>query len=706
MSTSTSPPRPRVATCGTSGAALPVVASGGLVGVLAAITDLARMGGAEAPAVLPWVAAGASGLLVFLGCSLGVVVVLMLCLGDLVAARVGRVLAGAAAKLPRVLRRVRIIRAVIDAMLLTPAVYVVGRKVFAGRGLAASSVADAGPWLFLGATLGGAVGASLLLRALAPRIEARHPAATVGATVVGLAVAALLLVAERTQQVEAYFYLHVVAVLLAAASALWALHAALLPALRRVGPLSLGAVALGAAGAAASGWTDRDDVRLYLRYTHMVTTIATEGIRSAWDLDGDGYSPLLGGGDCDDLDPARNPLRVDVPGGVDADCDGVPGAPPEPPPAAPPVRDVGGVEDLRSRLRGANLVFIVADALRADRVLGPRVDAFPAMRALAASSVRWTDAWSASASTRYAVPAMFHGALRQVQTGPTVLGRLRDGGWQTAMVLLARADKVFPDLLLQVDEVVRTPTDTDRFPTGDRTTADALAWLDGRDVARPFALVVHFMDAHQWHRIDDPATLAAELEGGAVGRYDQVVGLLDRSVGALLDGLRVRGLDRDTIVVLVADHGEALGERGNRTHARQIYPGLTRVPVLIRAPGLVPRDLVATAGLVDVAPTLLDLLRLPPLEDIDGISLAPALVDAVPVPDRPLFMVDREQVGVVYGEWMMVHTPQLGTEELLRTDAWDPAVPAYRADLSVEHPDLARRLLGWLRLRFDAPFPP
>lgn len=696
---------------GPRGASLPVVAAGGLVGLLAGATDLARMVGAEAPEGLAWIAAGAVGLLVALGLGLGAVVVLLLRLGDLVAATLSRLSPRALAGLGPAwegpwTRLARAARAAIDAGLLVPAVYVVGRKVFAGRGLAASSFADAGPWLFLAATLGGAVVASAVLRALAPRIEARRLPVTAGATVAGLALAAALIGAERTQQVEAYFYLHVIAVVLAACSALWALHAALLPALRRLGPLTVGGAALLAAGVAASGFSDRNEARLFLHGTHMVTTIATEGVRSLWDLDRDGYSPLLGGGDCDDLDPGRHPLRADAPGGGDADCDGVPGAPPAPPPAAPPLPAADGVGPLRERLRGANVVFIVVDALRADWVLGPRVAAFPALRSLAEGSVRWTDAWSTSASTRYAVPAMFHGALRLEQTGPSLLGRLRDGGWQTAFVLLARADQVFPDLLRQVEDVVRTPTDTDRHPTGDKTTADALAWLDRRDPERPFALAVHYLDAHQWHRIDDPATLAAEVDGGPAGRYDRVVGMLDGSIGALLEGLRTRGLDRDAVVVLVADHGEALGERGNRTHARQVYPGLTRVPVLIRAPGLPPRDLTATAGVVDIAPTLLDLLGLPPLEGADGLSLAPALVEDVPVPERPLYMVDREQVGVVAGAWMLVHTPQLATVELLRTDAWRADVPAHRADLSRQHPDVTARLLGWLRLRFDAPFPP
>src|SRR4030095_9069204 len=84
--------------------------------------------------------------------------------------------------------------------------------------------------------------------------------------------------------------------------------------------------------------------------------------------------------------------------------------------------------------------------------------------------------------------------------------------------------------------------------------------------------------------------------------------------GVLLDGLRARGLDRSTLIVVVADHGERFGQhRGIFVHTLAIYDENVRVPMFIAAPGLsLSRRVWRIASLIDVAPTIADLLGVEP----------------------------------------------------------------------------------------------
>src|SRR6185295_2780463 len=117
--------------------------------------------------------------------------------------------------------------------------------------------------------------------------------------------------------------------------------------------------------------------------------------------------------------------------------------------------------------------------------------------------------------------------------------------------------------------------------------------------------------------------------------YDAEISVADQGVGMLLDELKKLGaLDR-TLVVLTADHGESLGEHGEKTHAIFIYDATVRVPLIVRAPGVVPAGRVY-AGPVrseDIAPTVLAALKLPGGAEMQGIDLLPAVRGEVPAPD-------------------------------------------------------------------------
>src|SRR5207247_10363653 len=111
--------------------------------------------------------------------------------------------------------------------------------------------------------------------------------------------------------------------------------------------------------------------------------------------------------------------------------------------------------------------------------------------------------------------------------------------------------------------------------------------------------------------------------------YAGEIAFVDAQVGRLLSALDRRGETTRTVVVAVADHGEALGEHGEQTHGLLLYQPTLHGPMLVRAPGVVPASSVIASpvSLVDLAPTLASLLGAPlGGARLDGGDLSPALL--------------------------------------------------------------------------------
>ena len=137
-----------------------------------------------------------------------------------------------------------------------------------------------------------------------------------------------------------------------------------------------------------------------------------------------------------------------------------------------------------------------------------------------------------------------------------------------------------------------------------------------------FFLWLHYFDPHQ--SFTPPAEYRAKLPENL---YHAEILYVDHEIGRLLDTVRNLGLKENTLVVLTADHGESLSEHDETDHSMLVYDSTMRVPLILWGPtvlgeGSVVESLVRT---VEIAPTVLDLLNLPPLADIQGISLAPLI---------------------------------------------------------------------------------
>jgi choline-sulfatase len=167
----------------------------------------------------------------------------------------------------------------------------------------------------------------------------------------------------------------------------------------------------------------------------------------------------------------------------------------------------------------------------------------------------------------------------------------------------------------------------DRLPAGAEgwreraapaTTAAALDWI--RSAKSPWFVWVHYYDPH-----DPYAPPPPYRRPGSRGAYDGEVAFADSAIGELLRGIPASRRN-ERVTVFAGDHGEGLGEQGEKTHGYFLYEKTVLVPLIFHAPGrLKPGESPAPARLVDVAPTALALLGAPPIGVTDGVSLLPIL---------------------------------------------------------------------------------
>lgn len=175
------------------------------------------------------------------------------------------------------------------------------------------------------------------------------------------------------------------------------------------------------------------------------------------------------------------------------------------------------------------------------------------------------------------------------------------------------------------DPLERLPTQLDWRDErpADAVVDDALATLAGHE--GPVFAWVHLFDAH-WP-YEPPEPFASRHAGRP---YDGELAAVDHQVGRLLAAWDQA--HPDSIVVITADHGEGLGDGGEKTHGFLLHDGTLHIPLMLRGPGVAAGARVdTTVSQVDVAPTLLQLAGLAPHPELQGVPLGEAPVD------RPLY---------------------------------------------------------------------
>lgn len=441
---------------------------------------------------------------------------------------------------------------------------------------------------------------------------------------------------------------------------------------------------------------------------------AADLYRFATDFDRDGYSAWLGGGDCAPFDGSLSPGARDVPGnGVDENCDGEDADPA----SAEQLARISGVlpEDAR---RNFNVVLVIVDAMRADHtsVGGYKKVTTPYLDALAEESLVFTKAYSQSSATMLSIPSLLAGRdpsgmdwvaaerIEPARTETPLALRLKSRGYNTGIVAVTYFAKFLERIKEPYDKtamIVDQKGTKSQWFTGRAGPIVAAAIRQVEELLAeesPFFLTVYIPDPHSPYDLH-PFGIS-EFGSKTLGRYDGEIANSDRQIGFLIQYLKYMDLWEDTVVIVTSDHGEEFQEHGGKTHARTCYVESTHVPLVVRIPGIEPQKIDRPVGLLDVTPTVLEIVgETAEIERMHGQSLLiPALAPALAPDDRLLscaVVSQRASQGNYFvravrsKKWLLVHHVLDGAYELYDTLA-DPKEERDLYSSQAEEPDVVR----------------
>jgi choline-sulfatase len=420
--------------------------------------------------------------------------------------------------------------------------------------------------------------------------------------------------------------------------------------------------------------------------------------RRLTDHDGDGFSARFGGGDCDDTRADVYPGAEDIPGdGIDQDCEGgdaKPGAAAaegateaatkEPAngaanggSTATPIAPIAPITPRADGWKG-NILIVTIDAFRADRlgVAGYGRPAghslTPTLDALAGRGAYFKRVWSQAPNTPRSFPSIVTGRY------PTDIAFDKPG---VNYPNLLPANRTFFEVLAATG-LKPIGIFSHFYFTSDRGISRGFAeWSDdgagtiaesNKDSASPrivprvierlkkaaakherFVLWTHLFEPHSSYMPHKEFPLSLSGVPGLMEKYDYEIAFTDLWVKKLFDQLKALGLDKTTAIVVCADHGEAWGEHKQFFHGTDLYDEQTRVPLIIAIPGQKPSLLADQVELVDVAPTLLDLVGAPIPPTMRGRSLLPR-IEGQPLAPAPIFAEQMPATAWPHKAAMMV----------------------------------------------------
>ena len=354
-----------------------------------------------------------------------------------------------------------------------------------------------------------------------------------------------------------------------------------------------------------------------------------------------------------------------------------------------------------------DIVLVTIDALRADRLV-PSV--MPTTSALAASGVRFDEAYTQVPHTSFAVATLLTGKFVY---SLSALGL--DAASHETLAQIMRRERYktaafFPPAVFFIDHDRLLPLEKSAYGfeyvkyeylDATRRTDQVISFYETEKPARSFVWV-HYLEPHEPYEVHTgftegtpgaPTTTAGLSD--AQRRYEGEIRYVDAELQRLFAYLqRTRP---GALVVLCADHGEEFGEHGGRYHGTTLFDEQVRVPLFFAVLGpdgpLPARELPGAVGLVDVAPTLLSLLGVTRSAKMRGRDLSGYMSAARVAPrPRPVFAeIDRKKM-IVDGPFKLACDLDVGTCAL-----YDRAAdPAELRDASAKRPEVAARLRAQL----------
>lgn len=393
-----------------------------------------------------------------------------------------------------------------------------------------------------------------------------------------------------------------------------------------------------------------------------------------------------------------------------------------------------GCQACRGVGKRPNILVVVVDSLRADHLhhAGDARHLSPSLDRLAEQGARFLNAYSAAPWTTPSVMTLMTGltpAIHHVDDADrtlhssvkTLAERFKAAGYATCAVMPALTLAAHLGFDRGFDQFIFENQGHSRV-SGPWSTAQALAFLR-ENAGRPSFLYVHMWDVH--YNYNPPVPYALKFQAGRPpgpgenddvtarvlqpdrfeelppdrlawleGQYAGEILFTDEEIGHILKEVDRLGRAENTIIVVTADHGEAFQEHGRLGHTVHLYEEQTHVPLLVRWPGHIApaRILRPPVGLVDLAPTLLELAGIPFVpERFEGRSHAADLLETRPTangagPGGERWILQAtsrraEARGLRSARWAYLYDFAAGREELydLRAD------PGEQVNLAASH---------------------
>lgn len=329
-----------------------------------------------------------------------------------------------------------------------------------------------------------------------------------------------------------------------------------------------------------------------------------------------------------------------------------------------------------------NLLIITVDTLRADHlgIYGYEKIETPNMDALGRNGVLFSQAFCHVPLTLPSHCSLFTGTLplfhgvrdngyRLPEFNTTLAQIMQGNGYETAAFVgafpldsrfgLDNGFNVYDDLYGSKN-VVRDLSFVER--RAEEVNNRAAEWI-AQNKDKKFFVWVHYFDPHTPYEPPSPCshTYAGREYDGEIAYTDTIIGELIKK----LDQLQLTG---HTLIILTSDHGEGLGDHDEITHGIFVYDSTLRVPLIFHNPKILPKNRVVNdqVGMIDILPTVLDLMGFKKNPDIQGKSFKSAMFEGKSASDKFVYiesvaaMMDRNWAplqGIRTEEWKYIDAP-------------------------------------------------
>lgn len=366
-----------------------------------------------------------------------------------------------------------------------------------------------------------------------------------------------------------------------------------------------------------------------------------------------------------------------------------------------------------------NVLLLTVDALRSDMPwAGYDKQIAPNLTKLAEESVVYENHRSVSSYTAQTVATMMSGRFASTlyRTGNFFTNYFESNDWITEAMqgkgirtMAVHAHLYFdraPGLKQGFDIYEMVPgltwnSQTDESVTSQKSIPQIIELLKKPENTKgQFFLWSHLMDPHDKYVKHEESPDFGDKNRG---RYDSEVWYTDMWLGKLFEFGKTQPWWEDTAIIISADHGEAFGEHDMHKHAFEVWDVLTRVPLIIKAPGAEPKRITEGRTHIDLAPTVMDLMRLDPLDGFQGKTLVPEVYgEEEPKSREPLLLELAEDTNnparrsIIEGDYKLILF-ESGKKSLfnLKED------PGEETDIAKDEKDKTKALYEKMQAAFD-----